>query len=321
MAIDILARVLTSIKEHVITVFNDRIVVGDTLSLVMEFAPLGSLANQERMSLEEVTQVIKQTLKGIVFIHGKGVAHRDLKPANILVTSRSPIWVKISDFGLSGEGLLTSFLGTEMYCAPEVARNNGAYTTLTDIWSVGVIMLEYSFFAGLPEHTGEPFKSAELLQKCNYRYRPGWTHFGELARRLACDIQSRPNPQECIALLDALSPTSQPDLHANFKFLQDQGDVKLPRVFKFMKLDENRRPSIGINLGAICRMNNVNDKVINDNLKRVPEEPKYCLEGDIHTTPGFAAKFLKPFSSELACVIERVQQEYEYAHLSPRSGG
>ena len=113
-----------------------------------------------------------------------------------------------------------------------------------------------------------------------------------LARKLACGVRCRPNPQQCFALLDALPPTSEPDLHANFEFLKDQADVKLPRVLNYMKLDKNLQPSISINLSAICRMNNIDNEVINDSLEPIPQEPKYCSEGDIHTTPGFAATFL-----------------------------
>src|SRR2546423_700184 len=64
-----------------------------------------------------------------------------------------------------------------------------------------------------------------------------------------------------------------------------------------MKLDEHQRPSIAINLSAILYVDykiNVSDKVINEGLEMVLQEPKYCSDGDIYTTLSFAAKFLKP---------------------------
>jgi hypothetical protein len=77
--------------------------------------------------------------------------------------------------------------------------------------------------------------------------------------------------------------------------------MKVPRVFKYMKPDEYQRPSIAVNLSAICRLNKISDKVINDGVEMVLQELKY-----IYTTLSFAAKFLKPFSLELAGVIIKV---------------
>lgn len=41
----------------------------------------------------------RQTLEGLAYLHGRGVAHRDLKPENLLLDQHDQI--KISDFGMA----------------------------------------------------------------------------------------------------------------------------------------------------------------------------------------------------------------------------
>lgn len=64
---------------------------------------------------------------------------------NILVTSRSPIQVKISDFGVSKCAVGTSLktrIGTGGYQAPEVFFGLGPYTHAADMWSLGCLVHE-----------------------------------------------------------------------------------------------------------------------------------------------------------------------------------
>ncbi|KAF2744334.1 kinase-like protein, partial [Sporormia fimetaria CBS 119925] len=78
------------------------------------------------------------------------IVHRDIKPENILVLSRSPFHIKLSDFGLAKAGsYLETRCGTLVYTAPEIAqycRPNSAgsprYTCAVDIWSLGVVVFQ-----------------------------------------------------------------------------------------------------------------------------------------------------------------------------------
>ena len=81
------------------------------------------------------------------------MAHRDLKPENFLV-KEDPFAIIITDFGLSEvettDNHLKTFCGTPKYAAPEIfPGNSDSYGLSVDIWSTGVIMLE--FFHGLPK--------------------------------------------------------------------------------------------------------------------------------------------------------------------------
>ena len=70
--------------------------------------------------------------------------HRDLKPANILLTSEGE--VKLSDFGVSKQlngthAMAMTQVGTTSYMAPERLQGD-EYSYASDVWSVGVIVLE-----------------------------------------------------------------------------------------------------------------------------------------------------------------------------------
>jgi serine/threonine protein kinase len=85
-----------------------------------------------------------------VELHGRRepIVHRDIKPANMLVHSRDPLHIKLSDFGLSRVSKdLTTCCGTALYLAPEVYKSE-KYTPVVDIWSLGVVVFQFAY--GLP---------------------------------------------------------------------------------------------------------------------------------------------------------------------------
>ena len=88
-------------------------------------------------------------LKCLKFIHSADLLHRDLKPSNILVNSECHI--KVADFGLArsvlqqnneGEPVLTDYVATRWYRAPEVLLGSTTYTKGVDMWSLGCILAE-----------------------------------------------------------------------------------------------------------------------------------------------------------------------------------
>ncbi|XP_068644131.1 mitogen-activated protein kinase homolog NTF6-like [Aristolochia californica] len=85
-----------------------------------------------------------QLLRGLKYIHSANVLHRDLKPSNLLLNANCDL--KICDFGLarttSESDLMTEYVVTRWYRAPELLLNCSEYTTAIDIWSVGCIFLE-----------------------------------------------------------------------------------------------------------------------------------------------------------------------------------
>jgi len=95
------------------------------------------------------------------------VAHRDLKPENILVEVRFPLSIKLADFGLANDKPeLKTVCGTQRYTAPEVYFGSN-YTALVDLWSLGVIILQYMH--GLPktprQRRGQHKNSLAILEE------------------------------------------------------------------------------------------------------------------------------------------------------------
>jgi serine/threonine protein kinase len=92
--------------------------------------------------------MITQIVDGLYFLHKNGIIHRDMKPENILFSSRNPIHIKISDFGLAkvfhkdmSITESTTYAGSFLYASPE-QYNGDRYSFSTDIFSLGIILLE-----------------------------------------------------------------------------------------------------------------------------------------------------------------------------------
>ncbi|CAG9334920.1 unnamed protein product [Blepharisma stoltei] len=115
--------------------------------IVMEQVRGGELyqriVNKKYFSEYAVSQIIKQLLEVVRYLHDVGIIHRDIKPENILLVDNSEIpKIKLADFGLSQlampGSLQTLTCGTLGYAAPEVLAKKG-YDNKVDLWSVGVI--------------------------------------------------------------------------------------------------------------------------------------------------------------------------------------
>ena len=86
-----------------------------------------------------------ELINGLEACHSAGVAHRDLKTENIMVNEN---WIlKLADFGYStllkgtsGNGVLTTPLGTLSYAAPEILSKKPYQGSSADLFSCGVIL-------------------------------------------------------------------------------------------------------------------------------------------------------------------------------------
>ncbi len=96
------------------------------------------------VAAERLKEVLKELSEAVSHLHTEGILHRDLKPANVLMRSREPLELVLTDFGISSlnEGTmhLTNANRTASYSAPEALT--GVVSAASDWWSVGVMVLE-----------------------------------------------------------------------------------------------------------------------------------------------------------------------------------
>ncbi|KPM36817.1 hypothetical protein AK830_g9761 [Neonectria ditissima] len=91
--------------------------------------------------------IIRQVVRGLGYLHGKGIVHRDLKPENILLAYSPKMAyhrIVIADFGNSAvprRSRMVTNVGTVNYQAPEFLTGKQAHTSAVDIWSLGIVVL------------------------------------------------------------------------------------------------------------------------------------------------------------------------------------
>jgi len=100
--------------------------------------------------------IMYQCFKALRFMHSADLVHRDLKPANLLLNSEC--LCKIADFGLARsleqqtDNVLTDYVATRWYRAPEILLGSTTYGKAVDMWSMGCIFGE--MLSGKPLFTG-----------------------------------------------------------------------------------------------------------------------------------------------------------------------
>lgn len=114
---------------------------------VWEYLPLGTLGEFLAQSkadsgvVREIVSELGRALHGLSQIH---LIHRDLKPANVLVRTREPMDLVLSDFSTATisefDLQLTVSRQTTRYAAPETIA--GTCSAASDWWSLGVMVLE-----------------------------------------------------------------------------------------------------------------------------------------------------------------------------------
>ena len=124
------------------TIFSER-----HIYIIMEYVEGHDLFQYiyslQRLSEVKSSQLFRQLISTIEYIHTLGIVHRDIKPENILLNKQKTI-LKLVDFGLSNSykhgDLLKTACGSPCYAAPEMISGKEYDGLYSDLWSCGVVL-------------------------------------------------------------------------------------------------------------------------------------------------------------------------------------
>ena len=118
--------------------------------IVMEYCKKGDLLDHivksDRLSEEKATNLFRQLVCAIFYLHDRNIAHRDISPESILLDANDQI--KLCDFGQAvtvKPGVKRSIKnnmcpGKTGYRSPEVLRCQHYDPRALDVWSCGVTL-------------------------------------------------------------------------------------------------------------------------------------------------------------------------------------
>ncbi|MBL8063371.1 MAG: protein kinase, partial [Anaerolineales bacterium] len=125
--------------------------------------------NGARLSLEQITHLLKSLSSGVDYAHAQGIIHRDIKPANIILHNKSGEYSPTAPLPKDTEPIITDFglvritnsttktisgvvSGTPAYMSPEQAQGM-AVDHRSDIYSLSIVL--YEMLAGRPPFEGD----------------------------------------------------------------------------------------------------------------------------------------------------------------------
>ena len=197
------------------------------LYYVSQYMPGGSLRDrldrEQRLSLKDAIQIVREAGAGLDYAHRNGFVHRDVKPENILFADGHAV---LADFGIArafanpgGGPFVTEVglaLGTPEYMSPEQASGDQNLGSESDVYSLACVL--YEMLAGQPPFS-EPTPRATMAKHITQQAPPVRARRPEvpptvdraLQRALAKDPDERfPSVVDFIAALDATSTDDRP---------------------------------------------------------------------------------------------------------------
>lgn len=167
--------VLEAVSHPFIVTLHYAFQTPKKLYFVLEYCPGGELffhlSRAGRFAEGRCRFYACEILLAIEYLHRLNIIYRDLKPENILLDAAGH--VKLTDFGLSKEGIQDNFsarsmCGTPEYLAPEILDKRG-HGKAVDWYSLGALM--YEMLTGLPPfYTRDREKLFERIRRGELTY-------------------------------------------------------------------------------------------------------------------------------------------------------
>lgn len=127
------------------------------------------LEKQKTIPEDILGKIAVSIVRALEHLHSKlSVIHRDVKPSNVLVNKQGH--VKMCDFGISGylvdSVAKTMDAGCKPYMAPERINpevNHKGYNVKSDVWSLGITLIELAILRFPYESWGTPFQQLKQV--------------------------------------------------------------------------------------------------------------------------------------------------------------
>ena len=166
--------ILSILRHPNIVQLYETITCSNNIYIIMEYVEGKDLFqyiySMQRLSEYKSSQLFRQLISCLEYIHKIGIVHRDIKPENILL-NKSKKKLKLVDFGLSNvyekDELIKTACGSPCYAAPEMISGKNYEGFYSDLWSCGVVL--YCMLVGkLPFDDEDIKKLYHNIKLANY---------------------------------------------------------------------------------------------------------------------------------------------------------
>ncbi len=147
-------KILAACDSDYLTRYKASFIFDNHFWIAMEYCSGGSVMDlmevcQLTLTHSEIAICVRDSLRGLEYLHKNKIIHRDIKAANLLLTEKGEC--KLADFGVSKRlnntlAKTRTMIGTPYWMAPEVVdskkRTHSGYNYTADIWSLGITSIE-----------------------------------------------------------------------------------------------------------------------------------------------------------------------------------
>lgn len=200
--------IMRRLKHRNIVNIYDIIMDQNKIYLVFDYVPGGEvfdfIADHGSLTEQRASQVIRDVIEAVAYLHRNNVVHGDIKPENIhCILRRWPLQIKLCESGLTGDFnpkfsdafpetqsppcspgfFLAAVKSTPIYSAPEVICKEQLGPAI-DMWAVGVVL--YILLSGrMPFRGRTDVDTLRFAAKGTYSFpEREWANISEDAKSL-----------------------------------------------------------------------------------------------------------------------------------------